>query len=149
VTHFKPFSLLLLGCCLLASCSILGLGSSNMAPRSLEIQGEYDLIDAFGVTTACIVRIFWQDDAWRGWVSDSHETPETCPWEGYELPPMRMRGERVRMAIACPRSGCPTDVRRGTVYLLDVVPGVLLAGRAASVRMGARWHNIRLVHRRG
>ena len=131
----------------LVSCSVARMGDSDIAPQSLNMSGTYDWIDGFGNNTACLVHIFWQDDAWRGWVRTSNETAERCPWDGFELPIMRMRGDRVRMSIACPRSGCPTDNQRGTAYLLDVVPGVMLTGRAISANVGARWYNIRLVHR--
>jgi hypothetical protein len=109
--------------------------------------GTYDWVDGFGNPTACLVHIFWQDEAWRGWVRNTNETAEQCPWDGYELPIMRMRGDRVRMAIACPRSGCPANSGRETAYILDVVPGVMLSGRAITSAVGTRWYNIRLVRR--
>jgi len=140
------FSVLLV--CATVSCGTLAnVGSSDLAPQRLNMGGTYDWVDAYGNNTACLVHIFWQDEAWRGWVRTTHETAERCPWDGYELPIMRMRGDRVRMAIACPRSGCPTNAGRSTAYLLDVVPGVMLTGRAISADVGARWYNIRLVRR--
>ena len=132
------------------SCStIQNIGGSDIAPQSLNMSGTYDWIDGFGNNTACIVHVFWQDEAWRGWVRNNNRSPERCPWDGFEVPIMRMRGDRVRMSIACPRSGCPSDTQRGTAYLLDVVPGVMLTGRAVSANVGARWYNIRLVRRTG
>lgn len=140
--------LLLFAFCFTISCSSgSSLGTGDIAPQWLNLQGTYDWIDSFDNATACIVRIFWQDDAWRGWVRTNHDTAEICPWEDYELPILRMRGDRVRMSVACPRSGCPSDAQRSTAYLLDVVPGVMLSGRAVSTIGGARWHTMRLVRR--
>jgi len=130
------------------SCSSSSrFGTTDIAPQWLNLQGTYDWIDSFNNPTACMVRIFWQDDAWRGWVRTDHETVEICPWEDYEIPRLRMRGDRVRMSVACPRSGCPSSEQRSTAYLLDVVPGVMLSGTAVTTIGGARWHTIRLVRR--
>jgi len=129
----------------IAACA--GFQTSDIAPRSLGINGTYDWVDSFGNDTACRVHIFWQDEAWRGWIRTDNENAEVCPWDGYEIPEMRMRGDRVRMSIACPRSGCPTSARRGTSYLLDVVPGVMLTGESQRGGTTARWHSLRLVRR--
>jgi hypothetical protein len=143
----SPFLLLFALCFTITCSSSSGFGTADIAPRVLNLQGNYDWIDSFDNPTACMVRIFWQDDAWRGWVRTNHENVEICPWEDYELPRLRMRGDRVRMSIACPRSGCPSGPQRATAYLLDVVPGVMLSGTAVSAVGGARWHTIRLVRR--
>ena len=143
----SPFLLVLALCITIACSSASSRGAAEIAPQWLNLQGTYDWIDSFDNSTACIVRIFWQDDGWRGWVRTDHNNVETCPWQDYELPRMRMRGDRVRMAVACPRSGCPSNDRRSTTYLLDVVPGVMLSGTAVSTVGGARWHTIRLVRR--
>lgn len=144
--HYMFFPVLLV--CVAVSCNTLAnVGGSDIAPQRLNMSGTYDWIDSFGNGTGCLVHIYWQDEAWRGWVRTTNETAEQCPWDGYELPIMRMRGDRVRMAISCPRSGCPTDTQRSTAYLLDVVPGVMLTGRAITSAVGTRWYNIRLVRR--
>lgn len=143
----NPFPFLLLTCFMVSCSSLPGFGRSGIAPQSLNIHGTYDWIDGFGNNTACMVRIFWQDAAWRGWIRTDNASSEVCPWDGYELPRMRMRGDRVRMSIACPRSGCPSGGQRSTAYLLDVVPGVMLSGRVVERGAGTRWHNIRLVRR--
>ena len=142
-----PYLLLLASCFTITCSSGLHLGSTDIAPQWLNLQGTYDWIDSYDNPTACIVRLFWQDDAWRGWVRTNHESAEICPWEDFELPRLRMRGDRVRMAIACPRSGCPFENQQGKEYLLDVVPGVMLSGTAVSTVGGARWHTMRLVRR--
>ena len=129
---------------LVASCSF---GGSDIAPRTLNIQGTYDWIDGFDRGTACIARIFWQDGGWRGWIRTNNESTEICPFDGYDLPMLRMRGDRVRMAVACPRSGCPTNIRLSTAYLLDVVPGVMLSGSSVGSEVPLRWRTVKLVRR--
>ena len=141
------FTLLLLTCFSVSCSSLPGFGGSDLAPQSLNIQGTYTWVDGFGTNTACIVHIFWQHEAWRGWLRTDNNSAEICPWDGYELARLRMQGDRVRMSITCPRSGCPSNDQRSTTYLLDVVPGVMLSGRAIGTGIVARWHNIRLVHR--
>ncbi len=140
----------LLSACVCISCGIFSsMGSSNLAPRSLNIQGNYDWIDGFGNSTACVVRIFWQGGAWRGWLRTDNASNEVCPWDDYDLPQLRMRGDRVRFSLSCPRSGCSVNSRSGTTYLLDVVPGVMLSGEASGVSMPPRWQKIRLVYKSG
>lgn len=140
------FLLMLLASAVVA-CSSSILGGSNIAPQSLDLQGTYDWIDGFDRGTACMARIFWQDGGWRGWIRTNHESTEICPFDGYELPIMRMRGDRVRMSVACPRSGCPSSSRLATAYLLDVVPGVLLTGSSVGSEVPLRWRTVRLVRR--
>ena len=131
---------------LLVSCgSLTRSGTPQIAPRSLNIAGTYMLVDGFGNRTACIARIFWQDRAWRGWISTDHDTAEGCLWDGYRLFNMRMRGDRLLMSIGCPRSGCPSDIPHGTSYLMDVLPGVMLSGEVLRNRAPPRWLRIRLV----
>ena len=143
----RPFLLLLVSCFMISCSSSSGFGRSDLAPQTLDIQGTFDWIDGFDNNTACIVRVFWQDGAWRGWVSTNHESTEICPWQGYELPRLRMRGDRVRMSVACPRSGCPSGTRLGATYLLDVVPGVMLTGSSIGSEIPLRWRSMRLVRR--
>jgi hypothetical protein len=120
-------------------------------PR-FDLRGNYEWLDAHGLGTGCLVRIFIQDERYRGWVSDDPDQQRTCRWRGFELRRFELRGFQVRLSIGCPRSGCPGEVRGGAGFILTAVPGVSLKGRrqggSSSWREDVRWSEMTLVYLR-
>jgi hypothetical protein len=128
---------------------------SSTPPPGMDISGEYVWHDAFDVNTGCIVRIFWQDEEYHGWVEGDEYYVEACPWRGYELRDVEFRGGQVRLWVACPRSGCPQAVGRGRAggaeYLLDIAPAFFIAGHiirgSPDWRRTPRWARMKLIPR--
>jgi hypothetical protein len=128
---------------------------SSAPPPGMNISGEYVWHDAFDVNTGCVVRIFWQNEEYRGRVSADEDYAEACPWRGYELRDVELQGGQVRLSVACPQAGCPRAVGQGRAggaeYLLDIAPAFFIAGHitrgSANWRRAPRWERMKLVPR--
>ena len=98
----------LLSCCLSFACSSsTGNSWSQVPDPSIDIRGHYEWFDAHGLSTGCLVRIFIQDERYRGWVIDDQYQERVCRWRGFELSRFEGRGFEFRVSIGCPRAGCP------------------------------------------